>query len=330
MINLKSIPKRFRSQMRRPTGKDSIIALQDDELDFAEGHTYSLSHRLSFAAQKKLQLARSNIYTKLGDTSFDPCHFDIVHLSVAIPGLNPAFHGYRMVQISDIHLGQWITAERLRGVVKLVNRQNPDLVAITGDLVSYVLEPFADDLVSSLQRLYPKDATVAILGNHDHWVGAERIRRLLRDSNVIDISNDVLTLTRSDASLNIAGVDSVMVNQNRLDLVMRKLPCRGPAILLSHEPDFADVSARTGRFGLQLSGHSHGGQFVIPGLGTPIRSYHFRKYPLGAYRVGNMIQYTNRGLGTNLFWSRINCPPEITVFVLKPGVDRVKTDIQYR
>ncbi|VVB69229.1 Uncharacterised protein [uncultured archaeon] len=55
---------------------------------------------------------------------------------------------------------------------------------------------------------------------------------------------------------------------------------------------------------------------MIPGLGTPIRSYLFRKYPLGRYQVGDMVQYTNRGLGTNLIWSRINCPPEITIFSL--------------
>ncbi len=279
-------------------------------------YSYPLSHHLSFAVQKKIQLARASLCKKLGDTGFNPDSFDIVPITLDIPGLDPAFQGYRLVQISDIHLGQWLTPERLNGVVDLINQQNPDLVVITGDFISYVLEPLAVDLANSLKELRPRDATVATLGNHDHWVGAKSVRDLMEKSDVIDLSNDVFTLTRERAELHIAGVDSIMVNQDRLDLVMEKLPPKGPAILLAHEPDFADISAKTGRFCLQLSGHSHGGQLVIPRLGTPIRSYHFRKYPLGMYQVRDMVQYTNRGLGTNLFWTRINCPPEITVFDL--------------
>jgi predicted MPP superfamily phosphohydrolase len=274
---------------------------------------------LSFALQKRIQKARSNINAKIGSTRFDPRQFEIVPISVVVPNLDPVFQGYRIAQISDIHLGQWITIERLKGVIDLVNQQKPDLVAITGDFVSYILGSLAEDLATLLRRLCPRDAAVGILGNHDHWVGAEDIRAMMRESNVKDLSNDVFTLTRSNADLHIAGVDSIMANQDRLDLVMKKMPPVGPAILLAHEPDFADESAKTGRFSLQLSGHSHGGQFIIPRLGTPIRGYHFRKYPLGRYKVGDMVQYTNRGIGTNLFWSRINCPPEITVFSLVAG-----------
>jgi len=98
--------------------------------------------------------------------------------------------------------------------------------------------------------------------------------------------------------------------------VLAKLPPSGPAILLAHEPDFADVSATTGRFSLQISGHSHGGQLIMPGIGTLVRAPHARKYPLGRYQIGDMVQYTSRGIGTNVFWLRVNCPPEITIFTL--------------
>jgi uncharacterized protein len=282
---------------------------------------YPLGHRLDFWLNEKIQRARSQLNYRVGDTSFKAKEFQIVPISLTIRGLDPVFEGYRLVQISDIHLGQWITAERLEGVVDLINQQNPDLVAITGDFVSYILDDHIEkQLARFLARLSPKDATVAVLGNHDHWVGADDIRRLLiKSSNVMDLSNDVFTVTRGQAMLHIAGLDDIWVNRHRLDLVLSKLPPSGPAILLVHEPDFADVSAQTGRFSLQLSGHSHGGQIVIPKLGTPVRSKHFWKYPLGRYQVGDMVQYTNRGLGTNLFWSRINCPPEITVFTLHSG-----------
>lgn len=321
---MKNISKKFRRFSGR-AGQTSVelphqsdlATLSPEFCPYSLSHQ-TLSHQISFAAQRKIQLARARLCAKLGDTEFDPDIFDIVPISIEMPKLDPSFKGYRLVQISDIHLGQWITAERLSGVVDLVNKQKPDLVTITGDFVSYVFEPLAEDLSSSLIKLHPRDAVVATLGNHDHWVGAEKIRNLMRECKVIDLSNDVFTITKGRAELHIAGVDSVMENRDRLDLVMKKLPPDGPAILLAHEPDFADISSKTGRFSLQLSGHSHGGQLVIPKFGTPIRSYHFRKYPLGRYQVGSMVQYTNRGLGTNLFWSRINCPPEITVIDLKP------------
>jgi len=112
-------------------------------------------------------------------------------------------------------------------------------------------------------------------------LGAEKIRKILKRSNIIDVSNDFYTIYRYDAPLHIAGVDSVMLGMNRLDMVMEKLPEEGPAILLAHEPDFADISSSTGRFSLQISGHSHGGQFLIQGLGTFVRGPHFLKYPVG-------------------------------------------------
>jgi predicted MPP superfamily phosphohydrolase len=264
-----------------------------------------------------MQIAMSEFRDRLGIHEFKARDFEIVQMKVKIPDLDPAFDDYRIVHLSDIHLGQWISANRIKGVVNLVNKQKPDLIAITGDSVSYVVNEAVLDMLRFLKNLKPSDATVAVLGNHDHWIGAEQIRQVMDESEIIELENDVYTLKRGDASLHIAGVDSVTLEKHDLEAVLEKLPASGPAILLAHEPDFADVSAATGRFSLQLSGHSHGGQMIIPGLGTPFRGPQFMKYPLGEYKVGNMIQYTNRGLGTNVFWIRINCPPEITLMRLE-------------
>lgn len=270
-----------------------------------------------FKIREKLQHVMSNSMEKMGMREFDSCHFEIVPVEITIPGLDPSFDGYRIAHITDIHLGQWISKDRLSGVMDLVNQQNPDTVAITGDFVSYAIDYLVDDLTDCLKKLQPKDVSLAVLGNHDHWLGAPKIRNVLQKSGIIDISNDVYTLKRGDAMLHLAGVDSVTLNKHRLDVVMNKLPPSEPAILLAHEPDFADISSTTGRFSLQISGHSHGGQFMIPGIGTFIRGHNFLKYPVGKYQVGDMVQYTNRGLGTNIFWLRINCPPEITVINLR-------------
>jgi hypothetical protein len=266
--------------------------------------------------RQKMQFAMSGFRDRMGFHDFDPKDFEVVPVRATIPELDPVFNDYRIVHISDIHMGQWISSKRIKGVVNLVNQQKPDLIAITGDSVSYLADEPVLDMLRSLEGLKPHDATVSVLGNHDHWMGAAKIRKVMDESGIVDLENDVYTLKRGNASLHIAGVDSVTLNQHDLGQVLHRMPEEGPAILLAHEPDFADTSAATGRFSLQLSGHSHGGQVVIPGFGTPFRGSNFKKYPLGMYRVGDMLQYTNRGLGTNVFWFRINCPPEITVLKL--------------
>jgi len=281
-------------------------------------------HPTSFGARlltprQKLQFARASFLKKIGGLRFDPTDFEIVHMSISLRGLEKVFDELRIVHISDLHLGQWISPERLVGVVGLVNELSPDIVAITGDFVSFAVDQVAADLVSSLSQLRPKIVTLAVLGNHDHWMGAEKVRSILRESNIIDLSNDVYTVHRGEAALHFAGIDDVIAQGHDLERVLKKLPSSDPAVLLVHEPDFADVAAATGRFALQLSGHSHGGQFVLPKIGPPIRGSHFKKYPLGRYQVEDMIVYTNRGLGANTFWFRINCPPEITVLTLQAG-----------
>ncbi|MBU0510262.1 MAG: metallophosphoesterase [Chloroflexi bacterium] len=247
----------------------------------------------------------------------EPGWVDIAPISLTLPRLSPEFEGYRIAQISDIHIGPWMTRQRLEKIVAQINQQNPDLVVITGDFVYRNPESFADDLISTLSALTPRDAALAVLGNHDHWTNACLVRQILRESGLIELSNAVHTLQRGDALLHIAGVDDHWERKDRLALVLDILPLEGAAILLAHEPDFADISAATGRFDLQLSGHSHGGQVIIPFLGPPMLPLYARKYPIGLYKVKNMLQYTNRGVGMIPPIVRFNCRPEITVLTLE-------------
>ncbi len=253
-----------------------------------------------------------------GSTKFKPELFDLVNVNVKINDLPFTFNNYRIINLTDIHLGQWISPEYLNGVTDYVNSLNPDMITLTGDYVSYILEGYEDDLLDSFKKLKAKDGKFAVLGNHDHWAGADEIREILKQSDIVDLSNDVYTLEKKGEKLNISGVDSLTVGADDFDKVLEKLPNDGASILLVHEPDFAEISSKTNRFDLQMSGHSHGGQLVIPGVKTtPFRCSYSIKYPVGAYKVKNMIQYTSKGLGTNSFWLRINCKPEITQFYLK-------------
>jgi predicted MPP superfamily phosphohydrolase len=250
-------------------------------------------------------------------TRIEPGWLDIEPVAVALPRLDPAFHGYRVAQLSDLHLGDWLTRERLDEVVALTNTLQPDLIALTGDFVTRRPADAAQDLIAALRGLRARDGVVAVLGNHDQWPTPAIIRQVLRESGIADLSNTVETLRRGGAALHLAGVDDAWHGLARLDRVLARLPGDGAALLLAHEPDFADTSAATGRFDLQLSGHSHGGQVVIPFVGPPTLPEMGEKYPSGRYQVGGMVQYTNRGVGMVRPHVRLNCRPEITLLTLQ-------------
>ena len=249
----------------------------------------------------------------------EPGDVEVVPVSLVLPRLDARFDGYRIAQISDIHADGWMTPGRVLGLVNLVNAEAPDLVTITGDFATYSrfrsLICHACRLVAPLRRLCAPDGVVAVLGNHDHKTDARTIRRILAASGVIELRNTVLTLRRDGASLHLCGVDDLKEGTPRLDRALEGLSAPGCAVLLAHEPDFADKSAATGRFDLQLSGHSHGGQVGLPLLRYPFLPKLSRKYPVGLYRVGGMLLYTNRGLGAHSRF-RFNCRPEITIFTL--------------
>ena len=255
------------------------------------------------------------VFSLIYVSQIEPFWFEIVPVNLTIPELAPAFDGFKIVQISDIHADTSMNRRKLNKIVEIVNQQQPDIVAITGDFFTYKPDPVGINLLeTALKKLTPKEKTLAVLGNHDYWFDPSAIRKILSQSNVLELSNSVYTIERGQARLNIAGVDDYLEQKSRLDLVIAQLSTDDVAILLVHEPDFADISAATERFSLEISGHSHGGQVRIPFWQPDILPPYGRKYPLGMYQVGNMIQYTNRGVGMVPPAVRFNCRPEITVF----------------
>jgi len=253
----------------------------------------------------------------------EPAWVEITQVGLKLPRLGKAFDGFRLVQVSDIHMGGWMNAGHFSSVMKLALDQRADLLALTGDFVYYEGDKKAvagtvEDLSEVFETLgdVPR---VGVLGNHDHHAGPDEIRKLMEKHHIVDLTNNFHTLLRGGEPLHIAGVDDMLHGQPDLDKVVTALPKDGPAILLSHEPDFADESAQTGRFDLQISGHSHGGQVVFPFVGPPYLPQGGRKYYAGLYQVGTMLQYTNRGVGMVAPFVRFHCRPEITVFTLHAG-----------
>ena len=269
-------------------------------------------------AMKVRQGIQDAMTYSLPDKKFSKKNIDLVEIDIPLDNLGWNFNNYRILNLTDIHLGQWINPEYLDELVDYVNTLNVDLITLTGDYFSYNIDDYDKCLEKSLKKLKADGGKFGVLGNHDHWMDADRIREIFKNSGIIDLSNDVVTLKKGEDLLNICGVDSCTVCEDNLDKVIAKMVKNTPSILLAHEPDFAHQSSQTGLFDLQISGHSHGGQFIIPKFETtPFRGPDSRRYPVGLYKVRDMIQYTSRGLGTNSFRIRINCKPEITIITLK-------------
>lgn len=254
--------------------------------------------------------------------NFHSKRVEITSPSIVLPKLSGVFNDYRFVQLSDFHLGTWLNARDLLEIVEIVNQQDPDLIAITGDFISYEPSRFSSDLIRILSGLNAKDGVIAVLGNHDHYTDAGLIRAVLEQSGIIELGNRIHVVQRDLSHLIFAGVDDYMTRHADLESVITQIPnSHDPVILLAHEPDFADISAASGRFDMQISGHTHGGQICLPYYGNLYLPRYGRKYPSGQYLVENMVQYTNRGLGTSWVKFRFNCPPEITVFHLSNGAE---------
>jgi predicted MPP superfamily phosphohydrolase len=252
----------------------------------------------------------------------EPNWFKVDTIRLKLPRLTRRFSGLRVAQISDIHMGGWMNLERLQRAAELVLDQKPDVLLITGDFLigrdlAAISQQTIQDLITGLSRLASSVPTFAVLGNHDYWIDVKTVRQVLSVCGISELTNTVFTLQREEERLHLCGVDDPWEGNARIDDVIAQLKDNSSAILLAHEPDYADVSAATGRFDLQLSGHSHGGQVVLPWIGPPILPYMGRKYPSGLYKIGGMFQYTNRGIGMARLPLRINCPPEITLFVLE-------------
>ena len=248
--------------------------------------------------------------------------FSVETVRLTLKRLPRAFSGLRVAQISDIHMGGWMNPDRLQQVADIIKAEHPDLLLITGDFLighhfSEAEKQAILDLIPILSSLAEAIPSFAVLGNHDYWTSPQAIREMLFTCGIADLTNTVFTLTRENETLHLCGVDDIWRGDVRLDAVIAQLEDNNAAILLAHEPDFADISAATGKFDLQISGHTHGGQVTLPLFGPPVRPYLGQKYPIGLYKVGEMFQYTNRGVGMARLPIRFNCPPEITIFVLE-------------
>lgn len=250
---------------------------------------------------------------------------DVVNTTVRVANLSPAFHGFRIAQISDIHLDEFTEPFFLEYVVHRINALAPDLVLVTGDFVTRGALTFIDsrhaayrsaEILSTLKC--PQVYTV--LGNHDVGVSAPLVIGALRSAKIPVMINEHVPIERGGSRIWLCGTDDG-TRRPDLDLTIPEKP-DGPVILMVHEPDYADVVVKhpKGKFvDLMLSGHSHGGQVRLPFYGPLILPPMGQKYVMGHFQLGPMQLYVNRGLGAVGLPFRFDCPPELTMLTLQPA-----------
>lgn len=251
-------------------------------------------------------------------TVIEPDWLDVVEVRLTLPRLPIEFDGYKIVHVSDFHVDDWMNQGRLAKVIDVINAQTPDVIALTGDFVNHNPDSNKGMMKAEFSRLQAKDETYAVLGNHDHWTNPHLVRKILKQSGITVLKNDLEKINRNESSLYFGGLDDVMEKQQDLPSVLQKMPqdTNTCAIMLCHEPDFVEDTAESGRFDLQLSGHSHGGQVRVPFIGPLVLPKHGETYTDGLYQVKNMWQYTTRGVGMVHPRVRFNCRPEVTVITL--------------
>jgi uncharacterized protein len=253
----------------------------------------------------------------------------VVRVDVPIKGLPAALHGFTVAQISDVHVGPTIRHQYLRRIVSRVNALGADVVAITGDLVDGQVSELARH-VAPLAELQSRHGTFFVTGNHEYYSGAHAWIVELRRLGLTVLMNEHVVLRHgawpdellgsSGADLVLAGVTDFSAHHfdetHRSDpaAALRGAPLEGVRILLAHQPRSAAAAEQAG-FDLQLSGHTHGGQFWPWNLFVRFQ----QPFTSGLRQLQNLWVYTSRGTG---YWGppkRFGAPSEITCLRLVLG-----------
>ncbi|HEX5482291.1 MAG TPA: metallophosphoesterase [Terriglobia bacterium] len=267
---------------------------------------YSATPR--FLRRKRLNLLSLNGRDRSpGSYPADP---EITQTEIHLSRLPAAHDGLKIVHLTDIHLSLFTSIEEVHRVVTIANLLKPDIVALTGDYVTFS-PSYIRPVAQALGRLRARLGIFAVLGNHDFRVDPEEVTRALRAQRIRVLRNSHYALRSNGGTLWLAGVDDLWFACDDLHAAMRSIPASDPKILLCHNPDAIGRASRLG-VDLMLSGHTHGGQVRLPILRSFYRSKPGERFIDGWNQLGSTQIYISRGIGKVVVPVRVACPPEIT------------------
>jgi predicted MPP superfamily phosphohydrolase len=244
----------------------------------------------------------------------EPYRLTIEHHQIYLKRLPPAFDGFRIVQLSDIHHSPFTSRAQIERAVDTANGLQPDIVALTGDYISKERQ-YAAPCAELLGKLRARHGVFAVLGNHDHWTDAALITDLFRAERMTVLVNQGMRFELKGAAFWLAGVDDTMVGLEDLPLALAGSREDEMKLLLAHNPIILRRAARAG-VDLVLSGHTHGGQVSLRSERS-VAGRPRRRLLKGLARQGETQIYVTRGLGTVVLPVRFGCPPEVSLLELR-------------
>jgi hypothetical protein len=243
----------------------------------------------------------------------------VSRLDVRLPHLPAALDGFRVVQVSDLHLGPIASRTALREAFDRAVAEDPDLVVVTGDIVD-TPKANLDLWLPELQRLRARHGVVAILGNHDDDVGLDRVAAAIRAAtDWVVLRDEIHTVDVAGDALHVVGVEYRQTPHEgeAIDALARALPLDAAALLLIHHPNAFAAAVRAG-FAVTLAGHTHGGQVALPMAPRwNLARWLMTSFDAGTFVDGSSLLHVNRGLGASGQRVRIAAPREITVITLR-------------
>ena len=222
----------------------------------------------------------------------------------------------RMVQLTDVHAGIFMTRDMMRRYVDQIIALKPELFVLTGDYISNSTV-FFTGFVEEMTRVQARYGTWSILGNHENWYGPQGyFQTVFNQHGIRLLQNEHRVIETEQGPFAVAGIDDLISGRPDLEAALAGLTPGIPTILLSHRPEIFPRAAQY-RIPLTLSGHYHGGQVKLSLPWGDFSLAHLRSpYPEGLYRIDASRLYVSRGIGTTFTPVRLNAPPEITLFQL--------------
>jgi predicted MPP superfamily phosphohydrolase len=280
-----------------------------------------------------IRLCLLGAMTLIGGRGFiNSRRLELIQLRVRLKRLPWAFDGLKAGQITDLHAGPLVPSGLIREGVDLIMAERPDVIVLTGDFVSGATkilwttyggfkERHYTYCMEELGRLKAPLGVFAVFGNHDFWSGPEvtaKVARGLEGIGVRVLRNEAVALETKSQQLYLVGVDDYWESSYSLNEALKGIPEHTCRILLSHNPDVNEnIASLKKSIDFVISGHTHGGQIVLPFIGAPYLPSPFgQKYRAGLVRDGARQTYVSRGLGLFFVSFRLNCPPDVSVITL--------------